>query len=999
MRITGIHIYGYGKLENVKFMPFSRQIQAIFGRNEAGKSTVMSFIHSILFGFPTKQQNSKRYEPKTGLKYGGMVYLDTTMFGAISVERIKSPNKAAGNVTVTLPDGTIGGEEVLHTLFNGMDKATFQRIYSFDIHGIQKVHTIKSADLSKFLFSSGMIGTDILTSVDQMFEKELEKYFKPNGKKPFINEKLRDIKNVHHHLMKLQKHNSTYLELEDEKNRLENQLERNHQEKEILTNHVKTAELKKSLIPLYMEKSVLQHKLAELPNHEPYPIDGINRLERLKANLLPYETRKFALESKRTDIMDQLSSLTVDDHLLNSEPIINQLNSTKSLFDAKKGELSSLQTELELINQAILGQKELVSIRIHDDEFGLLNTSFTKKQHIQQVTKEYERLKNQKHELDYEFSKVKDELETSERKISELERECLNEHERRELEKVVTRTGVNENHELESVSSSLTACEQRIERTNKLEAKRKKTMSGILLVGLLSCLGLFMYGLYTSQYLVISMSIIAAIMLFFFRTLSPYKIMMVDLEEEHANLLLKQKRLTEGILTAKDEQTSYHAQQKLARDDQMKGMLDTEKMILKQKESMYDKVIRSFESWEENWFDINEQVKMVKNEYHLLDDATGNQLDELFLLIGKIKEHIHKRNGLEMKHATVKDDIEKNTKTIAEVASSLNTVSSSEDDVITRMKQLLHEEKDKQITFLNLQKKLSEIDEELSLITNETGHLTNECMKLYEQAEVATEEDFRAKGKYFEEGKELTHQLSLIEGQLSYYGFETVGTKEELDDVIQKHMDQLHSLKKQDWDIQAALSDTNHQLSLLEEGGEYSTILQTFTLEKSQLQELFRKWAVYKVAHDMLTKTVNVFKNERLPAIMKTLEKNLFILTNGEYHKVFAPKDEETFIVERHDGVRFTPDELSQATAEQLYIGLRFALSTNMQTTETYPIIIDDSFVNFDKARTESAFRLIRELSGHHQIFFFSCHNHLEDYFDADEVIHLDEVLNLSYHE
>ena len=31
--------------------------QVFYGENEAGKSTIMAFIHGILFGFPTKQQS------------------------------------------------------------------------------------------------------------------------------------------------------------------------------------------------------------------------------------------------------------------------------------------------------------------------------------------------------------------------------------------------------------------------------------------------------------------------------------------------------------------------------------------------------------------------------------------------------------------------------------------------------------------------------------------------------------------------------------------------------------------------------------------------------------------------------------------------------------------------------------------------------------------------------------------------------------------------------
>jgi len=74
--IKDLHVYGYGKLENQRF-PELGQLQIFFGENESGKSTIMSFIHSMLFGFPTKVQNEPRYEPKMHAKYGGRLSLIT----------------------------------------------------------------------------------------------------------------------------------------------------------------------------------------------------------------------------------------------------------------------------------------------------------------------------------------------------------------------------------------------------------------------------------------------------------------------------------------------------------------------------------------------------------------------------------------------------------------------------------------------------------------------------------------------------------------------------------------------------------------------------------------------------------------------------------------------------------------------------------------------------------------------------------------------------------
>ena len=122
MNIKQIHIYGFGKLTDFR-LSLSSSLQVLYGENEAGKSTLMAFIHAILFGFPTKQQSELRYEPKRGSKYGGNLLLETEEYGEILVERVGG--KATGNVVVTLSDGTTKGEEFLKQLLKNMDKSMF----------------------------------------------------------------------------------------------------------------------------------------------------------------------------------------------------------------------------------------------------------------------------------------------------------------------------------------------------------------------------------------------------------------------------------------------------------------------------------------------------------------------------------------------------------------------------------------------------------------------------------------------------------------------------------------------------------------------------------------------------------------------------------------------------------------------------------------------------------------------------------------------------------
>lgn len=99
MIIKSLEIYGYGQFVQRK-IEFNKNFTEIFGENEAGKSTIQAFIHSILFGFPTKKSKEPRLEPRLGNQYGGKLVLILDDGLEIEVERIKG--SAQGDVKVYL---------------------------------------------------------------------------------------------------------------------------------------------------------------------------------------------------------------------------------------------------------------------------------------------------------------------------------------------------------------------------------------------------------------------------------------------------------------------------------------------------------------------------------------------------------------------------------------------------------------------------------------------------------------------------------------------------------------------------------------------------------------------------------------------------------------------------------------------------------------------------------------------------------------------------------
>jgi uncharacterized protein YhaN len=57
MRITETHIDGFGVWNDLKLSGLSPQLTAIYGANEAGKTTLMQFVRTVLYGVSPKRRS------------------------------------------------------------------------------------------------------------------------------------------------------------------------------------------------------------------------------------------------------------------------------------------------------------------------------------------------------------------------------------------------------------------------------------------------------------------------------------------------------------------------------------------------------------------------------------------------------------------------------------------------------------------------------------------------------------------------------------------------------------------------------------------------------------------------------------------------------------------------------------------------------------------------------------------------------------------------------
>lgn len=192
--------------------------------------------------------------------------------------------------------------------------------------------------------------------------------------------------------------------------------------------------------------------------------------------------------------------------------------------------------------------------------------------------------------------------------------------------------------------------------------------------------------------------------------------------------------------------------------------------------------------------------------------------------------------------------------------------------------------------------------------------------------------------------------------------------------------------------LQKRLEELKDRRRLL--GLEQKQLATTEKLEQAQqkidkartgLRPLAEKYGKYNTAAFILRKVQERFMSKTKDSLLKDASVALGRITGGEYIEILPPDmlNEVDFKTVLTDGTRQdTVDILSRATCEQLFFAIRFSRIQDIKPP--LPVIIDDSFVNFDRYHLKQVIRILTELSETHQVFLLTCHPHLVNYISRD---------------
>lgn len=928
MRIKKLVIYGYGKWIDAEF-DLSSSIQVIQGQNEAGKSTLMSFIHSILFGFPTRHSSALRYEPKESSRYGGKVILDDDRFGEVTIERVNG--KVTGDVTVTLEDGTEGDERLLDTILHKKNRSFYEQIYSFDLKGVEETKDMNREQFNRFFLSVGSFGNEQFLKQADQYKQKASHLFKPTGRKPKVNQLYRSLKKQKEQLSKAKEKNETYIirvkdkeTVDAEADQLEQELKQNREERDQFNHHLKHIETIEEL-------NRLKREIDQYPDQS-LPEDGLIQLNHINRQLEEMREQTKALHEKQNALQDKYRPSKELLVYQDNEEAVDQLTSKWDQLELKADSIKELKQQITLLEQQTFEFKLREGLSLQNDLPEDL-TSESKRQ-VQQIDQAINRLDQEEKESNETIERLKLKIEHNEEQIDSIEQTLW-------------------------PLSTFKAVEAEEKQERSTVAPRVSERKPVILIASSALLIAVLTLLLQNWYPLLAVPLLAGVWW---------------------TIRSRQKGETDTPAEVEYDKSEYYYQKKLRQQwkDTLASTDSLQQQIGEEKESQ--NMIRQEKEKHDASFTEWKSAHRYPEHYSLT--AVMSSMEKMSEIRKVERRQRELSDKLSERLTELDKELRQNafTRMIYEDEQEPLTVFSE------ARKKLRQIEQDKRLQQAYI-KETEKIQNAVLYFVQQEKEQNKLKHELYDQTSVKNEEAFIRAYHTLEEKEEkirryehLSSTIDVNEQVLNLSGEDVKNKLMGLAEASEELEDRYKERARRSVELA-------YEIKELEEGGTYSELLQKYENEKSIYQDAADQWSTYKIASALIERTLNNAKANQLPQTMALAEKYFSTLTSGDYPSIQMDSN-EFFVIDRN-GKKWAAEELSRGTVEPLYIAIRLAFVVSFKDTVRFPVIIDDSFVNVDEARKNKLYDLLNEISQSVQVIYFTFDSTITDYVPESHVLKL----------
>lgn len=1016
MRVTDLRVDGFGVWTELHLGNLSDRITVVYGANEAGKTTLMQFMRTVLYGFSCERR--QRYLPPVhGGEVGGAMDIENNLQTLAITRHLRASRSEteAEQLDLQAADGTPLPPTLLDQLLTGVDEPTFNNVFAVGLRELQELGTLDDTDAAELLYKL-TTGLDRVSLVDVMqdLQRACRNLLNPEETSHSLVALQQRREQLRQQVAELTGRGHDWLELETQRGELAEQARGVQQRIDELTRSSQIVEAALQTRDLWGKRAALQRQLELLEPVPAIPPESLEKLERLGEQDNERRRQIAVLKRRRREIRQEIGLLPLNQRLWSQAARIEAMSELSPW-------IVSLQTQVEQLRGEVQG----LEARLAHSSTPLATTDEQLPEQLPDVSRRtLSLLRGPARSLREENQKLKqtqEELEAARQQYEELSVEletALLDRGQEDLGEAVEQTGT-EVSQLRRRLQLGQHLEEMQQQQQQLQGEHRELMDGqVLSLRTLAWLGvpfvagvmLVVGGLVWSSAAKLGWPVailgLAGWAVAVVTKISLERAAARDLEqcEKQLDLLKNQIQQTTEEIRQVDAQIPTGSGNLESRMSESEKELATLEELLPM-EATLQSARQRFQAAERRHNQLTESVQDLRGQWRgalrraqLPENLSPQAVRQL---ADGNEQTLQAKRQLELRReelASREQELNSLAQRVTEIAAEVDLQYSISDpqQLINHLSVAVSEQK----TLYQRRKKLRledrKIQREGQAVVAQLRQSRTQRKAILAHAGVESEDELRHIVSVAGQRQALEDEMAEIQQQFELalgdrFPFELV--EQELIDHPKEELEQRY-----DWLVgeaeqqQVELSSLHQQQgaiaqqskSLVADRRLAETQLELDCVEQ-QLVNAVRRWRVLAVTAHSLEKVREIYETQRQPQTLIDASRYFADLTEGQYVRIWTPLTDMSLRVDMANGESLALDVLSSGTREAVFLSLRLALVADFARRGVLlPLVLDDVLVNFDQRRAQSAARVLCNFARQgHQVLMFTCHEHIVELFQS----------------
>ncbi len=351
MRILGLQLRAYGHFTGYSLDFGARPgLHLIYGHNEAGKSTTLRAVSSVLFGYPHGVVDGFKHDAKD-------IAIGIELLAGDG-RRLSFVRRRRGKHTLTAADGSALDDGTVESFLGGVSRDVFEKVFALDHRRLHEHARALLADGGSLGFSLAEAGSGIagLKAVLDKLRAERAALFLAGGSKPQLNHAIAEVielrKNARRRTVSPTDYRTREKRIEEADAELRNMRE---QRKTVESDIVRLQRIRKNL-PLRAEHRALTQRIEVLDDVPILPPEFAQQRVKAQTDLDAAREDIDVTSAAVADLERRIAAISVDEDMLarseeieklaQKRPVIEDYETDGSKREAERAQLYAVVADL-----------------------------------------------------------------------------------------------------------------------------------------------------------------------------------------------------------------------------------------------------------------------------------------------------------------------------------------------------------------------------------------------------------------------------------------------------------------------------------------------------------------------------------------------------------------------------------------------------------------------------------------------------------------------------